>query len=106
VDLLQVRDAVDVWMYGISTFTPVQHGPTKDFINDRNTRLSSIMTPVKELVTAKEGIDLLQANKLLQTSKKGKLPIITETGLLVALVARTDIKLLGQATGEGGGIGG
>lgn len=63
-----------------------------DFINDRNTRLSSIMTPVKELVTAKEGIDLLQANKLLQTSKKGKLPIITETGLLVALVARTDIK--------------
>ena len=63
-----------------------------DFISDRNTRLSSIMTPVKELVTAKEGIDLLQANKLLQTSKKGKLPIITETGLLVALVARTDIK--------------
>jgi len=63
-----------------------------DFINDRNTRLSSIMTPVKELVTAKEGIDLLQANKILQTSKKGKLPIITETGLLVALVARTDIK--------------
>lgn len=96
-------------MFGCMASAPLHlynMGPTKDFISDRNTRLSSIMTPVKELVTAKEGIDLLQANKLLQTSKKGKLPIITETGLLVALVARTDIKLLGQATGDWGGIGG
>ncbi|CAK8986851.1 Inosine-5'-monophosphate dehydrogenase (IMP dehydrogenase) (IMPD) (IMPDH) [Durusdinium trenchii] len=63
-----------------------------DFITDRKTRLSAIMTPLSQLVTEKEGIDLKQANETLQKSKKGKLPIITNTNLLVALVARTDIK--------------
>ncbi|CAJ1385998.1 unnamed protein product [Effrenium voratum] len=63
-----------------------------DFIQDRQTRLSAIMTPVKDLVTAEEGIELQTANQLLQKSKKGKLPILTKGGLLVALVARTDIK--------------
>ncbi|OLQ14609.1 Inosine-5'-monophosphate dehydrogenase [Symbiodinium microadriaticum] len=63
-----------------------------DFIVDRKTRLSQIMTPCANLVTMFEGCDLYEANDLLQKSKKGKLPIITKSGLLVALVARTDIK--------------
>merc|ERR1719331_3078687 len=50
------------------------------------------MTPVARLTTAEEGIDLVSANKILHTSKKGKLPFLTKEGRLVALVARTDLK--------------
>lgn len=63
-----------------------------DFVQDRKTRLSQIMTPAADLVTKLEGCDLIEANETLQKSKKGKLPIVTRSGLLVALVARTDIK--------------
>ena len=53
---------------------PVTESSTtpEDFVTNRNTRLSEIMTPVKNLVTVKEGIDLLKANNILQTSKKVK----------------------------------
>eukprot|EP00441_Pelagodinium_beii_P039558 CAMPEP_0197638760 /NCGR_PEP_ID=MMETSP1338-20131121/13593_1 /TAXON_ID=43686 ORGANISM="Pelagodinium beii, Strain RCC1491" /NCGR_SAMPLE_ID=MMETSP1338 /ASSEMBLY_ACC=CAM_ASM_000754 /LENGTH=545 /DNA_ID=CAMNT_0043211393 /DNA_START=41 /DNA_END=1678 /DNA_ORIENTATION=- len=64
-----------------------------DFVKDRQqTMVSMIMTPAKDLVTAYDGIELPDANTLLQTSKKGKLPITTKEGLLVALVSRTDLK--------------
>eukprot|EP00933_Yihiella_yeosuensis_P019157 TRINITY_DN15542_c0_g1_i2.p1 TRINITY_DN15542_c0_g1~~TRINITY_DN15542_c0_g1_i2.p1 ORF type:complete len:506 (+),score=107.52 TRINITY_DN15542_c0_g1_i2:325-1842(+) len=63
-----------------------------DFVEDRKTTLaSSIMTPLKDLVTAKEGIELPAANEILQQSKKGKLPILSKDNLLLALVARTDL---------------
>lgn len=76
----------------------------EDFISDRKIRLSSIMTPLSDLVTSGEGVELTDANSILQKSKKarahrgfhrawqGKLPIITKSGQLIALVARTDIK--------------
>merc|ERR1719214_145405 len=64
-----------------------------DFVFDRSgTRVGSVMTGIESLTTAEEGIELCAANKILHTSKKGKLPIMSKTGRLVALVARTDLK--------------
>ena len=60
-----------------------------DFEKDRTRALSEVMT--KDLLTAKEGIALNEANKILRTSKKGKLPIIDAEGKLVALLSRSDL---------------
>jgi len=62
-----------------------------DFVKDRCTKLAEIMTPRKDLVSAEEGIELAAANEMLQSSKKGKLPIVSEGDILVSLVARTDL---------------
>jgi len=63
-----------------------------DFVKDRSVKLASIMTPRKDLVTAEDGIELMAANEMLQSSKKGKLPIVSKGDVLVSLVARTDLK--------------
>merc|ERR1719162_457077 len=55
-------------------------------------RVGSVMTPIAQLVTALEGVDLAAANQALRVSRRGKLPIVTGEGRLVALVARTDLK--------------
>ena len=62
-----------------------------DFIEDHSTPVSDVMTPLKELVTAKEPITLSQANAALRESKKGKLPVIDANGALVAVISRTDL---------------
>ena len=52
-----------------------------DFIKDcSRTNLRNVMTPFEKLTTAPEGISLNDANDLLVTNKKGKLPIVNEKG--------------------------
>ncbi|HOK02854.1 MAG TPA: IMP dehydrogenase [Spirochaetota bacterium] len=60
-----------------------------DFERDRNKTLAEVMTT--DLLTAPEGISLSDANKILKTSKKGKLPIVDKEGRLVALMSRSDL---------------
>ena len=62
------------------------------FIEDPSAPISTFMTPRKDLVVAKEGISLQEANDMLKTSKKGKLPVVNENDELVALIARTDLQ--------------
>lgn len=58
-----------------------------DYVEDRNTPLREVMTT--DLVTAKEGISLSEANEELRRSKKGKLPVVNSAGEIVALISRT-----------------
>ena len=61
-----------------------------DFEVDRSRPLCEVMTT--EVVTARKGITLHEANRILRQSKKGKLPIVDAQGRLVSLVARTDLR--------------
>jgi len=60
-----------------------------DFERDRSKKLAEVMTT--DLLTAPEGISLSEANKILKSSKKGKLPIVDKEGRLVALMSRNDL---------------
>ncbi len=60
-----------------------------DLIADRSTLLKDVMTI--DLITAQESISLDEANTILKQSKRGKLPIVNQQGLLVSLIARQDL---------------
>ncbi|KAJ3833255.1 IMP dehydrogenase [Lentinula raphanica] len=74
--------AVGGKLVGIVTARDVQ-------FEDEETLLSDVM--VTDLVTARQGITLPEANDILRVSKKGKLPIIDSEGRLVSLLARSDL---------------
>lgn len=64
-----------------------------DFVQDRVTvTVDKIMTKADMLVTAEHGVSLAQANAKLRGAKKGKLPIVSKGGELLALIARADMK--------------
>ncbi|KAK0497683.1 IMP dehydrogenase [Armillaria luteobubalina] len=69
-------------LVGIVTSRDVQ-------FRDSSTPLSDVMTT--DLVTAAQGITLMEANDILRDSKKGKLPIVDTQGRLVSLLARSDL---------------
>jgi IMP dehydrogenase len=62
-----------------------------DFVSDRSTKASSIMTPRSDLTTSTEDCTLEEANRMMQESRKGKLPIVDSDGNLYALIARADL---------------
>lgn len=62
------------------------------FIEDASVKISTFMTPRENLIVAKEGISLMEANNILKTSKKGKLPVVNDKDELVALTSRTDLQ--------------
>lgn len=63
-----------------------------DLVVDRKTKLSEIMTPVRNMKTAREPISLTQAREKLKELKVAKLPILDDKNKLVALVTRSDLK--------------
>ena len=71
-------------LVGIVTARDIEFRPNK-------TTLDAVMTKGDDLVSAKAGITLEQANDILRDSKKGKLPLVDASGALVALLARSDL---------------
>ncbi|TCD66212.1 inosine-5'-monophosphate dehydrogenase [Steccherinum ochraceum] len=71
-------------------------GKLLGIVTNRDVQFASPATPLSEvmttdLVTAPEGITLLEANEILRVSKKGKLPLVDKTGRLTSLLARSDL---------------
>ncbi|EKX49436.1 IMPDH, inosine-5'-monophosphate dehydrogenase, eukaryote-type, purine salvage [Guillardia theta CCMP2712] len=60
-----------------------------DFVGDDDLSVQDVMS--RDLIVAKEGCTLSQANDIMKGSKKGKLPIVNGNGELVALISRTDL---------------
>lgn len=86
------------WFLNLPLFsdTGVIGGKLLGIVTGRDIQFQSPQAPLAQLmttnlVTAREGITLLEANTILRDSKKGKLPIVDKEGRLVSLLARSDL---------------
>ncbi|KAI9781297.1 MAG: hypothetical protein M1839_006090 [Geoglossum umbratile] len=70
-------------LIGIITSRDIQFHPNLD------DPVTAVMST--DLVTAPSGTTLAEANSVLSKSKKGKLPIVDESGNLVSLLSRSDL---------------
>ncbi|KAG6024025.1 hypothetical protein E4U19_003997 [Claviceps sp. Clav32 group G5] len=59
------------------------------FEDDADVSVADVM--VTELITAPNGVTLIEANKILAQSKKGKLPIVDKNFNLVSMISRSDL---------------
>ncbi len=57
---------------------------------DKAEKVSTFMTPLEKLVTAKEGTTLAEANDIIWDNKLNSLPIVSEDGRLLYFVFRKD----------------
>jgi IMP dehydrogenase len=84
-----------------------QAGRESDFARATlNDTVASAMTPAERLVTARPGIDLDEARKLLDRHRIEKLPLVDDDGRLAGLITLRDIGLRErwpQATRDGQG---
>lgn len=70
-------------LIGIITTRDIQ------FHHDLSAPVTDVMST--DLVTAPAGTTLAEANEVLRTSRKGKLPIVDDKGNLVSLLSRSDL---------------
>lgn len=94
-DVLDIKERLGFCGIPI-TDTGALHGKLLGLVTARDIQfespdalLSEVMTT--NLETAPSGTTLPEANELLRTSKKGKLPLVDAEGRLVALLARSDL---------------
>ncbi|KAI1114521.1 inosine-5'-monophosphate dehydrogenase IMD4 [Nemania sp. NC0429] len=59
------------------------------FEDDFSQTIDKVM--VTDLITAQSGVTLLEANRILAKSKKGKLPIVDQDFNLVSMISRSDL---------------
>ncbi|KAI7484886.1 Inosine-5'-monophosphate [Hortaea werneckii] len=95
----EARELKEKWGFG--GFPVTENGTLRSklvgIVTPRDTQFhSNASSPVteimsKDLVTAKEGISLNEANTILSKSKKGKLPIVDDQGNLISLLSRSDL---------------
>ena len=67
---------------------------------DANTKVSEFMTPFSELIVAKEGTTLKEANDIIWDNKLNSLPIINDAGQLCYFVFRKDYDMHKQNPNE------
>lgn len=60
--------------------------------DDLHKKISEVMRPRKELITAKAGVSLREANKLIRKHRVSVIPVVDEKDQLVSLVTRKDIE--------------